>query len=188
MAAAAILACALALDPGPLSMARDPIAFHVRATDARAREWIRAGASQSPTFRALLSRLSASDLIVYVEVVDRIAGGAPGQLYFVIATATARYVRIELVADGNVGEMVALAGHELHHAVEIAGAPRVRDGQSMAMLYLGMFENALGRGQYDSRAARVTEERVRTEFDGSRTAPAPDSGVRTLARLRHERD
>lgn len=171
MVAAAFVACTLALtigavDPDPI----DPLGFHVRGTDASTREWLRIGAAESPTFRGLLARLVASDLIVYIGVVDRIIGASAGQLYFVIATPSARYVRIEVVADGNEREMVALVGHELQHAVEIASAPRVRDRQSMALLYLGMGENR-NHSHFDSVAARVTQERVRSELAGFRDPP-----------------
>jgi hypothetical protein len=171
MVAAAMLACTFALTPGTdpdPSAVTDGIAFHVRATDPRAQEWISAGRSASRTFRTLLNRLSQSDLIVYVEIVDRIIGGAAGHMYFVTATGSARYVRIEVVASGDFGGMVALVGHELQHAVEVADAPRVRDKSTLAMLYLGMSENGLGRTSYDSIAARVTEERVKRELAGVR--------------------
>jgi hypothetical protein len=173
MVAAAILACTLALTPGLESSAAaapaDTMGPRVRALDPRAREWIRIGTAQSPTFRALLARLAASDLILYVEIVDGIIGGSAGRLYFVTATPTVRYLRIEVVAQGNVREMVALVGHELQHAVEIANARRVRDRQALALLYLGMDENALSRARFDSVAARVTEERVRNEVAGYRS-------------------
>ncbi len=173
--AAAILACTFALTPGPDSPAPsapvDSIGSRVRALDPRAREWIRIGTAQSPTFRALLARLAASDLILYIEIVDGIIGGSAGRLYFVTATPSVRYVRIEVVAHGNVREMVALVGHELQHAVEIANARHVRDRQALALLYLGMDENALSRSRYDSVAARVTEERVRSEVAGYRAGP-----------------
>ena len=148
----------------------DPTGLRVRALDARAREWIRIGTAQSPTFRALLARLAASDLILYIEIVDGIIGGSAGRLYFVTATPSVRYLRIEVVPQGNVREMVALVGHELQHAVEIANARHVRDRQALALLYLGMDENALSRSRYDSVAARMTEERVRSEVP----ATAPD--------------
>jgi hypothetical protein len=170
MIAAAFVACMLALsigaDPEPL----DPLGFHVRATDASTREWLRIGAAESPTFRALLAKLVVSDVIVYIGVVDRIAGGLSGQMFFVAATPGARYVRIELVANGSEREMVALVGHELQHAVEIASAPHVRDRQSMALLYLGMGEHR-NRSRFDSLAARVTEERVRNELGAFRNGP-----------------
>lgn len=175
MVAAAILACTLALTPGlessDPSAPADPVGPRVRALDARAREWIRIGTAQSPTFRALLARLAASDLILYIEIVDSIIGGSAGRLYFVTATSSVRYLRIEVVAQGNVREMVALVGHELQHAVEIANARHVRDRQALALLYLGMDENALSRSRYDSVAARVTEERVRSEVAGYRAGP-----------------
>jgi len=184
MVAAAIFACTIALTSAPDSSApsgpADPIAFHVRAVDPQAQEWIRVGASASKTFRKLLARLASSDLIVYVEIVDRIIGGAAGHLYFVTAAAGVRYVRIEVVADGTVGEMVTLLGHELQHAVEIADARQVRDPQSMARLYLGMTEN-LPSTKYDSVAARVTEERVRREISGYRPAPPAHSDAQSIA-------
>jgi hypothetical protein len=184
MVAAAILACTLALTSGPDSSAPsvpvDPIGFHVRAIDPTAQEGIRAGASGSKTFRALLARLAASDLIVYIEIVDRIIGGSPGRLYFVAATPRVRYVRIELVADGNSREMVGLVGHELQHAVEIADARHVRDSQAMALLYLVMAENTQKLSRYDSVAARVTEERIKSELAGYRAGLPPHPGAQTL--------
>ena len=185
MVAAAILACTLALTPGlesPAPAPADPMAPRVRALDARAQEWIRVGTTQSPTFRALLARLAASDLILYVEIVDGIIGGSAGRLYFVTATPSVRYVRIELVAHGNVREMVALVGHELQHAVEVANARQVRDRQALALLYLGMDENAMSGSRYDSVAARVTEERVRNEVAGYRAGPPAHPDGETQSR------
>ena len=187
MIAAAVVASMLAVagaqgasDGASLSEAA---LFHVRARDARAQSWIRAGVSASRTFRTLIDRLAGSDVIVYVEIVDRIPGGAAGQMYFVTATATTRYVRIEVIEDGSPNDMVVLVGHELQHAVEVADAPRVRDRQSLATLYMAMGENGFSRTQYDSIAARVTEERVRTELSGYRGF-ATGSPAQTLARLK----
>lgn len=176
MIGAAVVACTLALAPGvnaPDSAAvLERSAYHVRSTDIRAQEWIQAGAEGSPTFRELLIRLSDSDLIVYVQVVDRITN-AFGRTFFVTSTATVRYLRIEVVLGGNLTEMVALVAHELQHAAEIAGAPRVRDRQTLAQFYLGMSENSLASGQYDSAEARYTEARVKRELmsSGYRSSP-----------------
>ena len=73
------------------------------------------------------------------------------------------------------------------NAVEIAGAPQVRDRQTLAHFYLGMGENALSSGQYDSTEARVTEDRVKRELIGSsayRSASADRS--RTHFKNQHE--
>jgi len=96
-----------------------------------------------------------------------------------------RYIRIEVVPSGNFHEMVALVGHELQHAVEIAGAPRIRDRQTLAQFYLGMGENALSSGQYDSAEARVTEERVKRELIGS-SAFRSSSADRLHTRFKNE--
>ncbi len=175
MVVAALLACTLALALPPGDDVRSSIATltaptaRVRGTDSRTREWLWAGASGSETFRSLLARLADSDVIVYVMTVDRIYGGAEGQTYFVTATPTVRYLRIEVVAEGNLNARVALLGHELQHAVEIANAAHVRDRHSLAMLYLAMSENAFsGSSQFDSAAARQTGDRVRRELAGRR--------------------
>src|SRR5262245_50619478 len=96
----------------------EAVAHHVRSTDPRVQDWLRRGAAESQTFRSLLDTLAESDLIVHVQTVDRLM--TAGQTYFVTATATVRYVRIEVSFRGNVNETVALIGHELQHAVEIA--------------------------------------------------------------------
>jgi hypothetical protein len=178
MVAAAIVACTLALTTGtPEPAPLEPIGFHVRATDPSTREWLRIGAAESATFRSLLARLVVSDVIVYIGTVDRIVGGSAGQLYFVTATPSVRYVRIELASGGNEREMVSLVAHELQHAVEIAAAPRVRDRQSMALLYFGRGGTS-SRSRYDSVDARVTEERVKNELASFRD-DGPDAGERS---------
>jgi len=183
MVGAAVVACTLALAPGvnaPDSAAvLERSSFHVRSTDPRALAWIQGGAEGSQTFRELLNRLSTSDLIVYVQVVDRL-NNAFGHTYIVKATETVRYVRVEVVPSGNFAEMIALVGHELQHAVEIAGAPKVRDRQTLAQFYLSKAENWGGADRYDSVEARVTEERVKRELLGSagyRSAAADHSHV-----------
>jgi hypothetical protein len=184
MFGAAVVACTLALAPGvntpDSSAVLERAAFHVRSTDPRAQAWIRAGAEGSPTFRDLLNRLSDSDLIVYVEIVDRI-NGAVGHTYMVTSTASVRYVRIEVVPVGNFVEMIALVGHELQHAVEIAGAPRVRDRATLAQFYLAMSENMNSGSRYDSAEARVTEDRVKRElvsYSADRAVPADHAHTR----------
>lgn len=162
------------LNAMPLTLHGDappPIApreFHVRTVDRRVREWIGIGSSGSRTFNALMDRLAASDLIVYVQTVARIPAGARGQLSFMASTKTVRYVRIDLVHDGSDAEMVALLGHELQHAVEIADAPRVRDSQSMAILYLYIDGIHTKGTRFDTIAARITGSRVKDELAVSR--------------------
>lgn len=180
LAAAVIYACALnarssieAAIPVALTATRE---YHVRALDPRVREWISLGAMHSRTFSDLLNHLTKSDLIVYVQIVDSIPGGAAGQTAFVTSTDTARYLRIELAGGGSLFEMVSLLGHELQHAVEIADAPRVRTSRGLATMYLQAGGTST---RYDSAAARLTGERVRDELAWSYGSGRDRSGVRT---------
>src|SRR5688572_131639 len=107
LVAAGLFSCALNGPGAPLPPAV-PREYHVRAVDPRVRDWIGLGATYSRTFSQLLDRLGRSDLIVYVQIVDRIPGGATGRLLFVTSTHIARYLRIELDGRGNLFEIVSL--------------------------------------------------------------------------------
>jgi hypothetical protein len=170
--------------PPARDVVRDPdtVDFHVRATDPLTRAWIAHGAEESRTLRDLLSELTASDIIVHVQLVDRIPGGASGQLFFVTATATARYLRAEIVRGESRADTIALIAHELQHAAEVAGAPRVRDAESLSTFYLGMRDNASDARRYDSAAARMTESVVRREVISHRGQPNDE--IELMAQLR----
>ena len=170
--------------PPARDLVRDPdrIDFHVRGTDPLTRAWIAHGAEESRTLRDLLQALTASDIIVHVQLVDRIPGGASGQLSFVTATATARYLRAEIVRGASRADTIALIAHELQHATEVAAAPRVRDAESLSTLYLGMRDNAGDSRRYDSAAARMTESLVRREVIAHRVQP--DGEMELLAELK----
>ena len=189
MVGAVIVACTLALsfegDPSDSRVARgvmsEAVAYHVRTTDPRVQSWFELGASESQTFRDLLAHLGESDLIVHVQVVDHLK--VAGQTYFVASAGGVRYVRIEVLAARDAREMVALIGHELQHAVEIADTPRVRDRQSLAQFYRMMSDNSGFTDGYDSADARVMEDRVRREMAASEHATS-DWATRALVASR----
>jgi hypothetical protein len=169
--------------PAPAPAAATPRTreYHVRTLDMRVREWITSGVSRSRTFETLLARLATSDLIVYITVSDRIPGGVAGQMSFVARTGPVRYVRIELVPDGSPNEMIALLGHELQHAVEVADNPRVVDSQTLAAFYVHTSGTPTEAGRYDSVAARLAGQRVRTELAGSRPAAPATAGAQAAS-------
>lgn len=164
----------------------EAVAHHVRSTDARVQEWLRRGAAESQTFRSLLNTLAESDLIVHVQTVDRLM--TAGQTYFVTATPTVRYVRIEVSFRGNLNETIALIGHELQHAVEIAQEPRIRDRHALSLFYKGMPGNSMSGTEYDSVAARVIEDRVRREMWGAaRSESHPPVSTQVAEKGRYKR-
>ena len=167
VAAAAILACSMNVVAAPGDTPSSRREYHVRTADPRVREWIDAGARESRTFGVLLDRLAASDVIVYVQLINRIRSGADGQLLFVTSTGTARYLRIELVARGDRSQIISVLGHELQHAVEIASARWVKDNRAMSTLYRRVGDMST---RYESLDARITGERIRYELATYRPA------------------
>lgn len=153
----------------------DGVASRLRFTDPVIRETVIRGASRSKTFRDLLTRLAASDLVVYVER----AGPSPhthppGHIRFVGATPPNRYVLITVRAVRSTDSVVALLGHELQHAVEIADAPWVVDEETYRELYQAIGKASCGapRWCFDTKAAVKAGYRVLHELrpDGSRTS------------------
>jgi hypothetical protein len=96
-----------------------------------------------------------SDLIVYVETR---AIQVPGQLQLVAATPGCRHVRISVRTPGLDTEMVVWLGHELWHAVELAGAPDVRDQVSL----LHFYEHMGNGGSLETTAESIKSQHVWT--------------------------
>lgn len=129
----ALLLSAVAIVPA--SAASRIQVSHVRSVDAVITRTLRHGSVASATFRELLDALERSDIVVHIER-GQPGTGTTGSTRFVTTAGGTRYVRITLdVADAS-GASVALLGHELRHAVEIAEAPWVVDQATCRELYV----------------------------------------------------
>jgi hypothetical protein len=118
---------------GPTLTAGDDSApSRLRAADPAAAALLRGGLARSATLRAIAGSIERSDLIVYVETRGI---RLPGQFQLLAATPGCRHVRISVRTPGLDTELVAWLGHELWHAVELAGAPQVRDQAGLVDLY-----------------------------------------------------
>ena len=122
------------------------------------------GIAHSPTFRDVVARLQRSDVVVYISVEPRPPGKCPGATRFVSATRYNRFLHI--VVDRRLAPktMVALLGHELQHALEVADAPAIRDFEAFRQFYEHQGFHNEHMGTFDSRAARETGRRVRAEL------------------------
>ena len=124
---------------------------------------VREGLCVSPTLRALADRLDASDLTVHVSVTRfrdrRLAGG----LRFLAATPTDRVLLIQIAFGLDRYARIAMLGHELQHAVEMAETARIRDQEGFRRFYashgVAAFESA-----YETDAARQAEIAIRKEL------------------------
>jgi len=143
----------------------------VRTTNARLATLIREGVRFSPTFQALADRLSNSDLIVYVDADNFAPDGLDGRLTFLTSAPGVRYVHIRVAHYPDAPRQIAIIGHELQHAVEIADHPAIVDEESLGREYarIGYSHSVLTtrRQTFDTDAAVKTGERVYRELTGN---------------------
>ncbi len=127
------------------------------------------GLHRSRTFASLVTALNRTDVIVYIESVMTLPKDTDGRLAMLPRPAGEfRYVRVQIRADLSRREAIALIGHELRHALEIAEATEVRDTTSLVRLYERIGHMSIGEHAYDTEAARDTGRVVRRELAGSR--------------------
>lgn len=137
----------------------------IRPLQPRGHEIVNEGLLKSPTFRRLVDRLRSSDVIVYVDVRADVPPHLGGALTFVGQSATDRYLRVTINSQNHFSMLVALLGHELQHAVEVADHSDVNSAGQLRALYqrIGV---RMSRNAYDSRAAQDTGQIVRAELRG----------------------
>ena len=138
----------------------------VRATDTRLRSLLAEGLHRSRTFAALITALNRSDVIVYIESVMILPKDTMGRLTMMPRAGESRYLRVQIRADLSRREAIALIGHELRHALEIADATEVRDTTAMIKLYERIGHASIGEHAYDTEAAQDTGRIVRRELAG----------------------
>jgi hypothetical protein len=153
---------------GPVSGDRPAVAAlpRVRAAE-NAMKLLGEAAAASPTVRALIDRIAATDVIVYVEITA--SPQAPmARTKLVIATAGARFLRIGLNRMVPPPDVTPLIAHELQHALEIAEHADVRDEAAVRRLY-GLIGHQHGTDSYETDAARQVERVVRAETRRARS-------------------
>jgi hypothetical protein len=136
----------------------------VRAAEARVHSLMAEGLQRSRTFASLVTALNRTDVIVYIESVMTLPKDTMGRLIMTPRAGEFRYLRIQIRAELSRREAIALIGHELQHALEIADAQDVRDTTSLIKLYERIGHQSLGEHAYDTEAARDTGRVVRREL------------------------
>lgn len=140
---------------------------HIRPTDGRLRALVNDAARSSPTVRALIERITASDVVVYLACERDATVRSAARLNFVATAGGVRYVMVRMKLGQARAAAIALLAHELQHVAEIADAKAIVDEQSMGREY----ERMGGRRRYNGRAVM---------FD---TTSAVDVGERVLGEL-----
>lgn len=140
----------------------------LRAADTRIAAAIKEGLERSPSFRAIVNRISELDVIVYAESQPLLRGKLSGTMTWVTATKEFRYVRVSLNPDLNTWQLIASLGHELQHVVEVGEAPSIVSERTMSDYYrIAGQERYVQSDEWDTEAAQRAGEVVRREVTES---------------------
>ena len=152
-----------------------PQSTSVRSSNARLAGALAAGISRSETLRSLVATLDASNLIVYLHNGNCVR---PAEACLMIARTggDTRLVHINFRIAGNGAgtflghqdRLIAQIGHELQHAVEIAGNSEVIDAATLTGLYdrIGRRRESADRIGYETEAAIQAGQRVLRDIHG----------------------
>lgn len=147
---------------------------HVRIVDPQLRHLFREGLAASLTLRALAHRIDHSDVVVYLRAEGHPRDRLEGRLQFIGAAGGLRYLLVNVSATSSHMRRLALIGHELQHAAEVADAPHVIDARSLEQEYRRIgYPNRMVRlnyATYETCAAVRATELILKELVG-RTAP-----------------
>ena len=143
----------------------------LRPLNVRIASWLASGYRTSPTLASLVDALERSDVIVHIGHTAQRDPRIIGETQFVTRAGGQRYLRISLDPIVRDHAAIALLGHELQHAWEIAERPWVIDQPTLARLY-----QEIGRGVdigyrthgFDTPAGPDMARRVRAELLSAR--------------------
>ena len=125
--ALAVLTLLLAPCAAALAQDRSVSANPIRPVTAELEQFMDAGYRQSSTFRTIVDGLAGSFVIVHLVPAAALPSGFAGALHFVTTANGYRYLRISIRTDLDPAVLIAVLGHELQHAFEIAQARHVVD-------------------------------------------------------------
>ena len=132
----------------------------VRPSDERARSLVGSAVAASPTVAALVNTLASSDVIVLVQVSQGV--GFAGDLRMMTTAGGSRILLVRVNVGQSRQDQIAVFGHELQHASEVAQAPEVQDEAGLARL-MARIGRETGRGTYETDAAVQVGRLVRQE-------------------------
>ena len=159
----AFLLMAATLHASEAPSPRPAHSFDGDRTARRARE----GARVSPTLRHSIDRLEASDVVVYADVRSRSVAEHGRTHRAHRGRAGTALPAVSLDRRSGPCQRIAILGHELQHAVEIADEPSVTSDRALAALYQRIGFRSVGTIR-------------RNAFDSARRSPrASSSGARS---------
>ena len=148
-----------------------------RPVDAWADAVFRLARQRSALVRAMVSELDGSNVIVHIESSRLLPFGIGGVTRFVTSQGGYRYIRITLSVWLTPSNRVAILGHELQHAIELAHADAT-DIAALRRLFTSEGAYAVRTDDYfETREAVRVEKRIRRELKAPTTDRANSSAL-----------
>lgn len=135
----------------------------VRGVGTEARQLLQEAVRTSPTVARLVEELQATDVIVNVELA-LLPKPLNGMVQIAAATPRARYLRLTLRVPNGRPKTLATLGHELRHALEIAGMPEITDDATLARAYRRLGASGYRDGAFETEAALESGRAVAREL------------------------
>ena len=145
------------------SVAAADAAFAIRPLDHSAMVTLARAAQRSARVRALLGELGETDVIVHLEISRLLPGGIGGTTRFIAGRGGYRYLRMSISSSLPPEARIAMLGHELQHALEIA-----RSGAhdlTALRRFLDQHGYGIGDRYFETAAALAVERAVRRELN-----------------------
>lgn len=139
----------------------------LRPQDDRTTSMIAAGMARSASFRALVTRIEASDVFVYVGMSPLLKPTMAGRLTWMTKAGGYRYLRAAISTDLSSDQIISSVAHELQHVVEVIEDSQVIDERTLESLYqrIGRRSNAGVTAAWETVAAQDAAIRVRRELN-----------------------
>lgn len=140
---------------------------HVRFLDSVLKGLFEQGVQQSPTLRALVDKVEAAPILVFIECDIRMPVHIGARLNFVTSVNGMRYVRVDIDCTLSPRRQIALLAHELQHALEIGERNDILDAEGMESLYeeIGFSSTESGSHKsYETDAAKAVQRAVDDEL------------------------
>ena len=140
---------------------------HIRVLDPILKELLDHGVQQSPTLRALVDKVEAAPILVFIEGDIRMPIYVGARLNFVTSVNGLRYVRVTIDCTLSPRRQIALLAHELQHALEIGARTDILDAEAMESLYEDIGFESFEHGShksFETEAAIAVQSAVDVEM------------------------
>lgn len=152
-------------DAAPALAQTDPVP-HLRP-EPELRSLVEDAAARSPSIRASIDRIEATNVIVYVRLRMFAQLGLEGRVGLVGVANGRRVLAIELACGRPDVALMGTLAHELFHAAEIADEPSIVDTRTLAAYYRahGMLTgDRVGQLTFETQGAEEAGRRARREI------------------------